>query len=214
MLETEQLRTRIATDLHDDIGASLSRIAILSEVLAQRGDTKNAALVGQLSEIAGGARQMIMSMSDIVWAINPRHDHLRDLAQRMLRFASDVLSVREIEVVFQAPTDPDLKLDAETRRQVFLIFKEAITNVARHSGCKRAEIELLRDQSVPVLSVRDDGRGLDATKANAGNGLASMQMRAEMLGGKLAIESRAGMGTTIILRAPTGAKGRARVTAR
>ena len=116
LLELERVRTRIATDLHDDIGASLSQIAILSEVLIQRSGGDQG-LSGQLSGMARSAREVLASMSDIVWAINPRHDHLRDLQQRMRRFASDMFAARNIEFVFRAPAaDRDLKLSADMRR--------------------------------------------------------------------------------------------------
>jgi two-component sensor histidine kinase len=203
LLEMERVRTRIATDLHDDIGASLSRIAIMSEVLIQRAGGEKNGLTNQLSDIARGAREMVASMSDIVWAINPSHDHFRDLAQRMRRFASDVLSARDIEFVFRAPADQELKIDAETRRQIFLVFKEAINNIARHSGCKRAEIELAREGDGLVLRIQDDGKGLTAGTAGEGHGLRSMQARAGMLGGDIAIASEPGQGTSITLRVPS-----------
>ena len=204
LLEVERLRTRIATDLHDDIGASLSRIAIMSEVLIERADSERNGLTTQLSDIAGGAREMLASMSDIVWAINPSHDQLRDLVQRMRRFASDVLSARDMEFVFRAPADQELKMDADTRRQLFLVFKEAINNIARHSGCKRVEIELARERDGLVLRIRDDGKGLAAAApvSGGGHGLPSMQARARMLGGDMAVESQPGQGTSITLRLP------------
>jgi ligand-binding sensor domain-containing protein/signal transduction histidine kinase len=206
LLEIERLRSRIATDLHDDIGASLSRIAIMSEVLIRRAGSEKNGLTSQLSDIAGGAREMIASMSDIVWAINPSHDQLRDLVQRMRRFASDVLSARDIEFVFRAPADQELKMDADTRRQLFLVFKEAINNIARHSGCKRVEIELARDRDGLVLRIQDDGKGLAAAAAAAsggGHGLPSMQARAGLIGGDIAIASEPGRGTSITIRVPT-----------
>jgi signal transduction histidine kinase len=128
-VKLERMRTRIATDLHDDIGASLSRIAIMSEVLIQRAGSERTGLTTQLSEVARGAREMLASMSDIVWATNPSHDHLRDLSQRMRRFASDVLSVHDIEFTFRAPADQELKMDADTRRQLFLVFKKPSTTL-------------------------------------------------------------------------------------
>jgi hypothetical protein len=144
LLELERVRTRIATDLHDDIGASLSQIAILSEVLIQRSGGDQG-LSGQLSGMARSAREVLASMSDIVWAINPRHDHLRDLQQRMRRFASDMFAARNIEFVFRAPAaDQDLKLSADMRREIFLVFKEAVNNAVRHSDCTHAEIDFSR----------------------------------------------------------------------
>ena len=128
----ERVRTRIATDLHDDIGASLSQIAILSEVLIQRCG-HDQGLSGPLAGMARSARELLASMSDIVWAINPRHDHLRDLQQRMRRFARDFFAARNIEFVFRAPAaDQDSSWAPDMRREIFLVFKEAVNNIARH----------------------------------------------------------------------------------
>jgi signal transduction histidine kinase/ligand-binding sensor domain-containing protein len=202
VLEVERLRTRIATDLHDDIGASLSRIAIMSEVLIQRAGAETNSLTSQLSEMAGNAREMVASMSDIVWAINPRHDHLRDLAQRMRRFASDVLSASHIDFVFQAPADQEIKLGADARRHLFLMFKETINNIVRHAGCMRAEIELKRDRDWIVLRIQDDGKGLGTATSASGHGLANMQTRAAAVGGDVAISSQPGQGTSVTFRLP------------
>ena len=102
LIELERVRTRIAADLHDDIGSALSRIAILSEVTRRQGNVE-AAVSEPLGVIAGASRDLVDSMSDIVWAINPNKDHLRDLIQRMRRFASDLFTARQIEFSFDAP---------------------------------------------------------------------------------------------------------------
>jgi ligand-binding sensor domain-containing protein/signal transduction histidine kinase len=206
LLEVEKLRVRIATDLHDDVGASLSRIAIMSEVLLRRAGAEQP----ELSEIAHGAREMLASMSDIVWAINPSHDHLRDLAQRMRRFASDVLSAQNIEFLFRAPDDQELKINADARRQIFLVFKEAVNNIARHSGCKHAYIDLERDRNNILLRIRDDGKGMGVaeTVAGGGHGLPSMQARAAVMGGDVAITSQPGQGTSVTFRLPVAGSPR------
>jgi signal transduction histidine kinase len=156
----ERMRIRIATDLHDDIGASLSQIAILSEVLIQRSG-EDQGLSGPLSGMARSAREVLASMSDIVWAINPRHDHLRDLQQRMRRFASDLFAARNIDFVFRAPAvDRDLKLGADMRREIFLVFKEAVNNIVRHADCTQAEIDFSHERDWLALRVSDNGKGL------------------------------------------------------
>ena len=175
----ERVRTRIAADLHDDIGSSLSQIAILSEVASGADSTRNAE---PLSRIASVAREMVDSMSDIVWAIDPRKDHFRDLAQRMRRWASDVFTGRNIEFSFQAPAE-DLTLDVEVRREVFLVFKEAVHNLVRHSGCTEASIDLRRQGDSLLLRVADNGKGLALDQVTQGQGLASMKRRAARLGG-------------------------------
>jgi len=198
----ERMRTRIATDLHDDIGAGLSQIAILSEVLIQR-SREDQALSGPLSGMAGSARELLASMSDIVWAINPSHDHLRDLQQRMRRFASDLFGARNIEFVFRAPdADQDLKLGAEMRREIYLVFKEAVNNIVRHADCTQAEIDFSRERDWLALRVSDNGKGLPACDAGGGHGLVNMRTRAQALGGEVRIDSVAARGTTVTLRVP------------
>src|SRR5204863_1344847 len=125
LIELERVRTRIATDLHDDIGASLSLIAMLSEV-AQRQAVKGNFKVGEsLSSIAASSRELVDSMSDIVWAVNPRKDRFSELVKRMRRFASDVFSSRDIALQFDAPDHVhDFKLGADARREIFFIVKE------------------------------------------------------------------------------------------
>jgi ligand-binding sensor domain-containing protein/signal transduction histidine kinase len=213
LVELERVRTRIATDLHDDIGSSLSQIAILSEVVSQRVPPDNAPVIEPLSVIAGTSREMVDSMSDIVWAINPQRDHLSDLTQRMRRFSSDILSARDIAFRFRAPdAEQDIRLGADLRREVYLIFKECVNNLVKHSGCREAELELRIVNHWIVLRVGDDGRGFDAAQTAqpsngdgaslGGHGLLSMRRRAAALGGTFEVESERGRGTTSTLKVP------------
>lgn len=206
LLELERVRTRIATDLHDDIGSNLTQISILSEVarrkVGQEGDTVSE----HLMRIADLSRELVDSMSDIVWAVNPRRDHIGDLAQRMRRFASDLLSARNIELKFHTlDTNFDKEMRTDKRRQVFLVFKEGINNIVRHSECKGVMIELGVEKEQLVFTVCDDGRGFDPANANLntqGHGLESMAERARSIGGEFNLESRPGEGTAISLRVP------------
>jgi ligand-binding sensor domain-containing protein/signal transduction histidine kinase len=202
LLELERVRTRIATDLHDDIGSSLSQVSVLSEVIRRRIGDKPA-VAEPLSMIANLSRDLIDSMNDIVWAINPKRDRLSDLTQRMRRFASDAFTVRDIEFSFSAP-DPehDTRLGADMRREIFLIFKESVNNVVRHSGCNEARIDFSIQHGALELRVYDDGRGFYPEIASDGNGLASMRQRALRIGGALDISSQGEQGTTVSLKAP------------
>jgi len=203
LLELERVRTRIAADLHDDIGANLTKIAILSEVAQQPRGPDEPPPGSLFSSIAHISRESVAAMSDIVWAINPRRDSLRDLARRMRGFASEVFTSREIEFRFHAPDlDHDLKLGPDLRRDLFLIFKEAVNNLVRHSACTQAEIELRLAGRELALCVRDNGRGFDPELAGEGNGLVSMRRRASAVGGRLEVVSQPGRGTTIALRVP------------
>jgi signal transduction histidine kinase len=203
LVELERVRTRIATDLHDDIGSNLSRIAILSEVATQRVDGTNVQVREPLSLIAATSRELVDSMSDIVWAVNPNKDHISDLAQRMRRFASDVFTARNIEFHFRAPSvEADLKLSADVRRQVFLIFKESVNNSVRHSGCTEVDIELRIEAGWLTLTLKDNGKGFNPAGIGDGNGLVNMSARAKSMGGKIDVKSSKGEGVTVTLKAP------------
>ena len=202
-LGLERMRTRIASDLHDDIGANLTKITILSEVanrqIAADARPDNSAL----ASIANISRESVASMRDIVWAINPKRDKLLDLTRRMRGFASDIFTSRDIEFQFRAPNrDSELKLSPESRRDVFMIFKEAVNNIVRHSDCVKADIEMRVENGWLVLEVSDYGKGFDVAKAGEGHGLSGMRRRAETSGSRLEIVSREDVGTTIRLSVP------------
>ncbi len=214
-IELERVRTRIATDLHDDIGASLSQIAIMSEVVSQRVDHTDEKVNEPLQMIAGTSREMVDAMSDIVWAINPKRDHLSDLSQRMRRFASDIMSAREIDFRFRMPAqeEQNIRLGADLRREVYLIFKESVNNLVKYSECTDADLEFKIEGDYLMIRVSDNGKGFDVEAAANGNhtgmgghGLASMRKRAEALGGAYEVKSEKGNGTTVLLRVPVGGR--------
>jgi signal transduction histidine kinase/ligand-binding sensor domain-containing protein len=211
VIELERVRARIATDLHDDIGSSLSQIAILSEVSRQRVNASENGLADALTQIANTSRDLVDVMSDIVWAINPKRDRLRDLTQRMREFTSEVFTARDIEFRFHGSADGHhIKLDADTRRQLYLICKEAVHNAARHSQCTEAKVTFAIHDHQLVLVVQDNGQGFESNGSRNGNGLDSMRQRARALGGKLAIRSQPQQGTTVTLKLPFPARTRAR----
>jgi ligand-binding sensor domain-containing protein/signal transduction histidine kinase len=210
LIEVERVRMRIATDLHDDIGSSLSRMAILSEVVKRQIHGASQESVPLLTEIADTARGLVDGMSDIVWSIDPRRDDLSNLVYRIRQFASDVLEPKGIAWDFQIPSDPGrVKLTPEQRRHIYLIFKEAINNIVRHAECESVALNFdVADHQV-VADVRDDGQGFtnlsgeEGGGADArGHGLQNMRMRAEQLGGHIRIDSVAGQGTHIKLVVP------------
>ena len=211
LLELEKVRTRIATDLHDDIGASLSKIAILSEVVHQRVAPGAAEIHEPLEEIAGTSRELVDSMSDIVWAINPERDHLSDLIQRMRNIAGELTEYAEIGLRVRLEgieEDADLPLGADLRREIYLIFKETINNLVRHAACEMAEVIFAIEHDALVVTVKDDGKGFEASRGGAngvtrgGNGLVNMARRAASLGGGYEIRSEPGKGTIAVLRVP------------
>ncbi|MBL8168670.1 MAG: hypothetical protein JNJ50_10980 [Acidobacteria bacterium] len=197
LLRVERVRTRIARDLHDDVGAGLSQISLLSEVI-QRRASDDTAIAEPLSAIAGTSRELVDTMSDIVWTNNPRFDHLGDLVHRMRRFASELLTARGIRLQTDFPAnDGDLPLEPETRRQIYLIFKEASNNLARHSGCDEANISLHVTDGWLHLRIADNGCGFDLSSTAEGNGLRSLRARAESIGGNIEVDSHPGQGTVL-----------------
>lgn len=211
LVALERTRTRIAADLHDEIGSNLSQIAIWSEVVRQqpgqpavpvRANGHGEAAFDPLAHIAAVARETSGAMSDIVWAINPHRDHLSDLATRMRRLASEVFDARNIVWRFAAPAE-DLNLRTETRREIFLIYKEGVTNILRHAACHNVELGLTLENDRLQLTIADDGCGFVLPgRGSGGNGLESMRERARKLGGHLAIDSAPGRGTVLCLSLP------------
>jgi ligand-binding sensor domain-containing protein/two-component sensor histidine kinase len=197
LLEVANMRTHIATDLHDDIGANLTRISLLSEVARRTRD--DVALVS----IATIARESVSSMSDIVWAVNPRRESLLDLIRRMRQHADELFTLRGIALRFDAPPGGEaLRLRMDVRRDLLLIFKEAVSNAARHSRCTAVQITLRVDHRRLVLGIADDGVGFDPSVESPGNGLTSMRTRAARMHGDLRIVPGAPSGTSITLSVP------------
>ena len=202
LLEVANMRTRIATDLHDDVGANLTRIAILSEVAKQQAGNGGGES-STLSSIARISRESVASMSDIVWAINPGRDTLLDLTRKMRQHAEEVFTTRDIDLRFRAPdAEQGLRLGVDVRRDFLLVFKEAVNNAARHSRCTAVEINFRVEGAWLTLEVADDGVGFDTSAGSDGQGLTSMRERAERLGGTFEVESREGGGTTVKARVP------------
>jgi ligand-binding sensor domain-containing protein/signal transduction histidine kinase len=212
LLEIVRVRTRIAADLHDDIGSSLTRIAILSEVARRKvGEGEASTLLGEIAETT---RTLVDSMSDAVWSIDSKKDDLRNVVVRMRTFATDVLDGKGIAWTFDAPAEPGARLAPEIRRELFLVFKEAVTNVARHSGARTATLKLQLDADRVVLEIADDGRGFEAKPAHdldsslqRGRGLLNMQVRAKRIGGDLTVTSASERGARLVLVLPLQRKG-------
>jgi ligand-binding sensor domain-containing protein/two-component sensor histidine kinase len=214
LLEITNIRARIATDLHDDIGANLTRIALLSEVARQQAATNKSA-TNEVAAAGNGfeenplvsvgriARESAGSMSDIVWAISPEHDRLLDLTRKMRQHADEIFTLRNIDLKFKVPeAGDDPKLGSDVRRDLLLIFKEAVNNAVRHSRCSYVQIDFSIDDPNLVLDIVDNGVGFDQSIPNQGQGLRSMKRRALLLGGTLEINSSPGSGTRIGVKIP------------
>jgi hypothetical protein len=204
LLKFERLRSTIAADLHDDIGAGLTEISIMGDVIARKLPDQTKALVAsEMQNIGSTSRSLIAGMSDIVWLVNPKRDSLHDLIARLGDAYKEPLAARDISFSIQnLESLKNVRLNMEYRQHLFLIFKEAINNSLKHSGA--AEIVLTVKLRGKRLSMKlsDNGKGFDGEKASSGNGLQNMRMRAERLGGILQIASSCGSGTVVEFKGP------------
>ena len=198
LLEIERMRMRIATDLHDDIGSNLTKISILSEVVKQRSSQNDHDHL--LTSIADISRESVSAMSDIVWAITPKRDSLQNLVRRMRQYAEETCEQCGLTLEFDAKDNLRVKLEADIRRNVYLIFKELLNNVVRHANATALAIEVGVAGNTLEMSISDNGAGFDNSREFDGNGLPNMKKRATEIGGTLSIESD--NGTTSVLRVP------------
>jgi two-component sensor histidine kinase len=196
VMRLQNIRNRIASDLHDDIGSTLNSISVYSEVAKNDPDKKEYSL----NMIGESSRKVIDAMSDIVWTINPENDSFENIILRMRSLAYNLLRAKDIEFSFKADeTLHHLKLSLEKRRNFYLIFKEALNNLIKYSKAKRVQISLLHHSSTITLLIRDDGLGFDATKKYNGNGLTNIKKRAKEINAELTIESGENTGTSLQL---------------
>ena len=203
LLSMEKVRTRIARDLHDDMGSTLSTINILSTMAKSKVANDPVKTSDYISKISENSSTMMEAMSDIVWSINPQNDSLQKIVARMREFAAGVMEPKNIEYHFTIDEKiKSMKTGLEERRDLFLIFKEGINNLAKYAQCKNVQIEIKIFKKKLYLRIKDDGKGFDVTSADTGNGLNNMQKRAAAMKGKIRIESVPGKGTTLLLEAP------------
>jgi ligand-binding sensor domain-containing protein/two-component sensor histidine kinase len=211
LLKRQAIRNRIAQDLHDSVGSTLSSISVYSQVAKiqyERGNRDE--LKHVLDRIGVTSTDMISEMNDIVWALNPQNDNMEKIIQRMESFAKPLLKTKNI--AFNFNYDPGvlhLNLTMEKRKNFYLIFKEAINNVLKYSNCQNLDISLQLNNHCLELTVTDDGQGFDkeqlktlAARSMSGNGLNNMKRRAEETDGTCDIQSFPGKGTRVYLKFP------------
>jgi two-component system sensor histidine kinase UhpB len=201
MLQT--VRNNIAKDLHDEIGSTLTSINILSKVSKKHlvGDIEKSSAI--LENITEQSHNMQQAMSDIVWAIKPDNDLMENMLVRMREYVSHTLELKNIEADFEVSADIIRQaLAMEQRRDLFLIFKEAINNASKYSKAATVNIHLVRNNGSISMTIKDDGIGFDPSRITSSNGLKNMKERAAALHGELSIQSSAGNGTSIGLQFP------------
>ena len=201
--EIEQERARVAHDLHDDLGARLTEVNMLSSLVKSpttSSDEKNR----YLDELSQTARGMVTSLDEIVWAVNPRNDTIASLASYFGSYAQRLLDLASVSCGLDVAEDlPDHPLDPRFRQEIFLAFKEALTNVVRHAAATQVWLRIAVQDGRLVVVVSDNGRGLDSRKYEAGaDGIVNMKERMNSLGGVCDISSENQKGTTVCFQAP------------
>jgi len=205
----EKERARIAKDIHDDLGASLARIMLLSQSDRAEGEDSQQ-VVTRLGKVYLTARELTRTMDEIVWAVSPHHDTLDSLVNYLGKFSQDFLNVAGIRCRLVVPIQlPAWPLTAEVRHSLFLTFKEALHNVVKHAAATEVRISLTLAESGFSAAIEDNGQGFDpdsigvgATtrdplRISGGNGLTNMRKRIEGIGGECQVDSAPGKGTTV-----------------
>lgn len=179
LLEIERLRTKIASDLHDEVGSSLAKISLNSSLLAyEKNEKRISERIGKLSELSN---EVVSSMNDVVWSIDARNDKLIDLIDFMKNFATTYASEKEIEINFSTMNyKPNLKVPLKFRQNIYLIFKEAVNNAVKYSQSKIFDIEISFLKNEFFFQLADNGIGIQTVKRK-GNGMRNMKMRSESL---------------------------------
>jgi ligand-binding sensor domain-containing protein len=195
----QYLRTRIASDLHDEVGSSLVHITMLSDIVKKAANKKE--MDDQLTHIAGISRGAVSTMKDMIWSIDARYDTMAGMISHMHDHVHSVLAPADIEFGFtQHGLHEQEKLPVDFRQNVYLVFKEAINNVVKHAQATHVQIILQKEHGFFIMTIKDNGQGMGVGRRSSGQGLSNMQMRAGRLDATLEITSQNGV--TVMLKAP------------
>jgi signal transduction histidine kinase len=199
----ERERARIAQDIHDELGASLTSIGLLADMGA-RHKANPVAVSKDLEQISQTARESVAAMDAIVWAVNPRNDSLDHFANYVTHFAKGFFAPTQIRTRFDLPPNlPAHPLPAETRHELFLLVKESFNNIARHADASEMRLQLACDENNLRLTVSDNGKGLPKENGTrTGNGIINLHARVQRLGGQLNIASADGAGVRLEFSMP------------
>ncbi|MCU0345878.1 MAG: histidine kinase [Saprospiraceae bacterium] len=185
-------RERIARDMHDDLGSGLSAIHLLSNIAKQKADP---AIQSEIEKIATSSAHLNQNIREIIWTVNAADDSLASLSNFLRRYCADFQESTGLKVDFEAPEMlPEIMLNGELRRSLFLCVKEAMNNAAKHAGASKIVVKLDAGKSKIALTVSDNGSGFDVAGAfsNGGNGLKNLKHRMEAAGGNATVESKYG----------------------
>jgi two-component system sensor histidine kinase UhpB len=201
-LKEVNIRNQLAADLHDEVGSSLSSILLLSKMAAtaKHAETGN---YNMLEKISSNTKEVIDKMGDIVWMMNPKYDEGSNVRDKLEQYIARIKDVASFNIHLEADEAIDaLKFPMEIRKNIFLIFKEAINNTLKYADAKNIFISLNLVEKNIEMVIKDDGKGFKASEVVYGNGLDTMAMRAKNCKGNFKIQSAEGKGTSIIITIP------------
>ena len=202
-LEVERLRLSISRDLHDDIGSTLSSINILARSSLAKNSSHDESNVVLLQKIQQRSQRTLDAMDDLIWNTKPENDSLESLIIRMREYAAEVLEAAGIDFTLDCPASiGNLKLEMQQKKNLYLIFKEAVNNLAKYSNSSRALIRFEYEKKLLQMVIIDEGSGFTITSIKKGDGLDNMQSRAAEMNAQLEIKSGVGRGTTIQVDVP------------
>jgi signal transduction histidine kinase len=200
-LALEKVRNEISCLLHDDIGSTLSGVSMYSHLANnsldknEKENTRKSLLIIQQS-----TNEMVDKLGDLVWSVNPKHDSLSLLFDRLEQFATQMCAVKNIKFSFAVPSNlKDINIPQEHRHHLYLMMKEAINNAVKYSEATKVNFEASVANALLTIAIADNGKGFDANKVLKGNGLDGMQKRAEEMGAEYALQSKIGEGTSICM---------------
>ncbi len=209
LLEMEKIRSRIAADLHDDIGSGLTRIALLTEMIhrqsvsGEKVPDEQFTIPSFTEKIGTISRELIDAMGDVVWSVDPKNNSMEKLLHRVQTFATEVCEAKDIALVFHAENGIEkIKVASDSIRAILLVAKEALTNAVRHSNAKTVTVSLKRSNNHLAIEIKDDGGGFALNELSRTNGLTNMRNRIEKNGGIFTIEAVKGKGTVIFAVIP------------
>lgn len=201
LLRLQKVRNTIATDLHDDIGSTLTNISILSELSKKNLGQPHAAqkYLQRISEESVASQQ---ALDDIIWSVNTRYDTMQELQARMRRYAGELFESNDISCKFNLDANEDSKLDMQQRRDVYLVFRECLNNIHKHADAKNVFIRIMVHNNILRMNIEDDGKGFDTSISTHRNGLKNLETRIEKWNGSINIRSVIGQGTKIEIVMP------------
>jgi ligand-binding sensor domain-containing protein/two-component sensor histidine kinase len=201
----ERLRLQIAANLHDDVGARLTKMAMVTEFV-DRETSESDPGKPHIQTLGRTTREIVQAMDEIVWTINPQNDTLDDLANYIFQYAQEYFQDTPVSCRLDVPAQlPDWPMSTEARHNLFMAVKEALNNVLKHSAATEVQVGLAVTEGRMAITIADNGRGFDLTAVRpGGNGLENMRQRLERIGGRLVLESQPGQGTRIRMEAKSG----------